>query len=354
MADKRKIKEIIKTSRKVFKECSHKNGAIVASNMHDPEYPKDAKNYYYVWPRDASFVSVACDLVGLKRIPENYFKWCWKAEEFKEKGIFYMRYYPNGKMFGRQFQPDQSGSLLWAIEHHCKSYGKYPKKIENLIIKTADGICSNWKKTCFRKISYDLWEERRAYPKNNEKHTYSVAICLRGLEAANRLIGKNEKWMECIEQMKDEIEKAYHNRVGFFTRTFGDNFVDLVIDSSILGLVWPSEIIKPKDKRIVRTVNEIRRINAINGGLMRYPGDRYNGTLRKTGAGAWPLLNFWMSIYYIKSGNKKEARKYYDWVIKRVDKKLPEQIKNNKPTSIIPLAWSHAMFIIASKFLGYI
>jgi len=87
---------------------------------------------------------------------------------------------------------------------------------------------------------------------------------------------------------------------------------------------------------------------------MRYPGDRYDGTLRRAGAGAWPLLNFWMSIYYIKSGNRREARKYFDWVIERVDKKLPEQIKNNNPSSIIPLTWSHAMFIIASKFLGYV
>jgi GH15 family glucan-1,4-alpha-glucosidase len=37
--------------------------------------------------------------------------------------------------------------------------------------------------------------------------------------------------------------------------------------------------------------------------------------------------------------------------LERVEKKLPEQIKNGKPASIVPLAWSHAMFIIAGKFL---
>jgi GH15 family glucan-1,4-alpha-glucosidase len=30
---------------------------------------------------------------------------------------------------------------------------------------------------------------------------------------------------------------------------------------------------------------------------------------------------------------------------------LPEQIKEEKPYSIIPLAWSHSMFVIAAKFI---
>jgi GH15 family glucan-1,4-alpha-glucosidase len=69
------------------------------------------------------------------------------------------------------------------------------------------------------------------------------------------------------------------------------------------------------------------------------------------GGGAWPVLNFWLSIYFCLAGKKQEAIKYFSWILERVEKKLPEQIKNGKPASIVPLAWSHAMFIIAGKFL---
>jgi GH15 family glucan-1,4-alpha-glucosidase len=353
LVDEKKISKIILTSKKVFKDCSLSNGTIVASNIHDPDYPKNVKNYYYVWPRDASFITVACDILGLKKISENYFKWIWKAEGFKKRGIFYMRYHPNGKLYGRQFQPDQIGSFLWSIEYHCKTYNKNPKRFEDLITKAANGICFNWKGKYFKKISFDLWEERRARPKNNEKHTYSLAMCSRGLKSAIKLIGNNERWLECQKQMEKEIENAYDRKLKFFVRTFNHR-IDPLIDSSMLGLVWPSNVIKPNDKRMINTVKKILKVNLINGGLMRYPGDQYNGKFRKSKAGTWPLLNFWLSIYYIKYGKKNEAKKHFDWVIERVDKKIPEQIENNKPSSIIPLAWSHAMFIISSKFLGYI
>ena len=66
MVDKRKIKKIIKTSKEVFSTCSLNNGAIVASNVNDLDYPKNVKSYYYVWPRDASFICVAADYLGIK------------------------------------------------------------------------------------------------------------------------------------------------------------------------------------------------------------------------------------------------------------------------------------------------
>jgi len=84
---------------------------------------------------------------------------------------------------------------------------------------------------------------------------------------------------------------------------------------------------------------------------MRYKGDKYIGKLKRGKAGSWPILNFWLSIYYTKLGKREKALQYFNWVVDRVEEKLPEQIKNEKISSIIPLAWSHAMFIIAGKYL---
>jgi len=349
LVDDRKIQRILQTSKKVFRECSLRNGAIIASNIHDPDYPKGMKNYHYVWPRDASFVCVACDLIGLRKIPEKFFEWCWnETEGFREKGIFFMRYHPNGKMYGREFQPDQTGSLIWAIEHHSKHHDM--TKFHALIEKAADGICSSWKGSHFRR-SFDIWEEKPASSRKNEKHTYSLAMCIKGLEAASELIKTKERWLNCKEEMENELKKSYDNKLGYFVRTFNKKH-DKILDSSTLGLVWPSEVIKPKDKRMVSTVKRIIQINSIkDGGIIRYKDDRYVGKLRRGKAGAWPLLNFWLSIYFSKLGKEKKASKYFNWVIERVDEKLPEQVKDGKPFSIIPLAWSHAMFVITGRCL---
>ncbi len=384
MVEKSKLGKVYRRSIEVIKACSLKNGAIVASNILDEAYPKDVKSYFYVWPRDASFVCYAADLLGLHEIPERFFEWCWKrAELFREKGVFLaQKYYPHGRaagdfdigikisdlkneklrriaknkmvvrLFYMHFQPDQTASLLWAIHEHSKF--RKVNKFHDMVKKAANGLCKLWNEKCFKIPSFDLWEEKVANPKLEQVHTYSLAMCIKGLKSAAELIKPKRKWLNCIEAMEKALEKCY---LSYFVKTYGKK-IDRTIDSSALGLVWPAEVIEAKDKRMVLTVKKILEKNEINGGILRYPKDRYDGKisfgkLKLGGAGAWPLLNFWTSIYFLKAGKRKEALKYFNWVLERIDDKIPEQIKNDKPASIIPLAWGHAMFIIASKFLSF-
>jgi GH15 family glucan-1,4-alpha-glucosidase len=51
-------------------------------------------------------------------------------------------------------------------------------------------------------------------------------------------------------------------------------------------------------------------------------------------------------------GKKEDSLKYFNWVVRRVEKYIPEQIKKGKEASIVPLTWSHAMFVISAKFLN--
>jgi len=379
----RKIEEVYEESIKVIKDCSLNNGAIVAANILDEAYPKDVKSYFYVWPRDASFVCYAADLLGLHKIPEKFFDWCWeRAEGFREKGIFLAnKYYPNGRMAGdfdvgikpkeiknktirefaksqtftrlfySNFQPDQTASLIWAVYEHSKF--ESIEKFKPVVEKAADGISNFWSKNCFKVPTYDLWEEKAALPKLKQVHAYSLAMCKKSLECAVEILGPNKKWSECIQQMKKVLERCYSN--GYFVKTYG-KVVDRTLDSSSLGLVWPSGAFDAEDPMIVNTVERILQKNCIEGGIHRYPKDKYDGRISfgelcLEGGGAWSILNFWLSIYFCLAGKRQEALKYFNWVVERVEKKLPEQIKNGKPASIIPLAWSHAMFIIAGKFL---
>jgi GH15 family glucan-1,4-alpha-glucosidase len=156
--------------------------------------------------------------------------------------------------------------------------------------------------------------------------------------------------------MLKRLEKHCKN---YFIRSYG-KLNDERIDCSALGLIYPFDLFRHDDPRILATVKEIEKKLAIHGGLHRYEDDEYDGWMRdglhrKKGAGAWPILNFWMSICQIKLGNREKALKYYNWVIERVEDFLPEQIfENDVQISVKPLCWSHAMFIIASRELGHI
>lgn len=384
--DEGKIKELLETTKEVFKKVSNVNGAIIASSTSFEVYPKDVKSYEYVWPRDASYICVAADILGMYEIPRKFFGWCWNfAENFRQEGVFiYHKYFPNGRATGdwdiplrikdlknknlirvlsaqrktrayySNFQPDETGSLLWAIEEHSKY--EDVSEFNDMVIKAADGICKYWDRTAFKIPTLDLWEERIAWPELDQTHTYSVAMCKRGLEAAEKLCGRRANWRKCANEMKYRLENSYLPGIHRFVRTFGKKS-DKKIDSSLLALVWPTNSFDAKDARIVQTVKEIERRCIKNGGVYRYPKDKYDGRISNHelvlgGAGAWPILNFWISIYYSLAGEREKALEYFNWVIEKIDKYFPEQIKNNKPISIIPLAWSHAMFVIAGKFLN--
>jgi len=394
---KAKIKKLIQVSADVIKDCSLENGAVVAANSDKSTYQSIVQDYRYVWIRDASYICISADLLGLKDIPERFFDWCLRrAEGFEKTGIFYNAYNVNETIHGTlvspaepkvprkvrdrygtlihhatQYQPDQSGSLLIAIGHHIKHFGiRNISGYKVLIQKTASGICNLWKKGQFALPCFDLWEERCILPTQKRFHTYSLAICIAGLRVAIELLGKKNIWLQTEKEMSSVFSDMYSSESNLIPRTYttGSEKLraktkkeDYLPDVSLLGLVYPSGVLEPLDKKMQNTVEKIIEKNSIDdGGLLRYPGDKYcggikNGQVRLTGAGTWPLLSFWMAIYFHLRGDTKNAGKYFYRPLERIDKYIPEQIfKDKKKTSICPLAWSHSMFVIAADFLGYL
>jgi len=395
--DKRKIEKLVKVSKDVIRDCSLANGAIVAAIPGNSEYPPGVQDYGYVWVRDAAYVCTAADLVGLKDIPEKFFDWCLnKAEDFKKTGLFCNAYHINGTIHGTlvsgkdvkvpqktrerylhmihhatQFQPDQNGALLIAIAHHIRHFAiKDSFRFKELTDKTASGICSSWKEGRFRLPYFDLWEERCILPTQKRHHTYSLAMCIRGLRLAMEMLGKRKSWLRTEQEMSSAFHDIYRSNAKTIPRTYTAQRKlkesslarhDLLPDTSLLGVVYPSEMLDASDGKIRRTVEQIIRKNTTdNGGLLRYPSDKYCGGVRQgwvslSGAGAWPLLSFWMAIYFCLANDKKRALKHFYWPIRRVDRYIPEQIfKDRTKRAISPLAWSHAMFIIAAKHLQLI
>lgn len=394
MIKKQRVKELIKISKDVIEDGSLENGAIVAANSDKTVYPSTVQEYRYVWIRDAAYVCIAADLLGLKDIPAKFFDWCLhRAEDFSRTGFFFNAYNVNGTLHGTllpqqdvklsrsmsnrcihlipsgtQFQPDQNGSLLVAIAHHIHQFNINVSRFEKLIEVTASGLCKSWESDAFVFPYYDLWEERWILPAQKGYHTYSLAMCIAGLRAAIQLLGRKRTWVQTEKEMSNVFVEIYSLRKEVVPRTYRKGRVskkiredDIRPDASLLGLVYPSGIVDPMDEKMKETVREIVKANTVdNAGLLRYPGDRYCGGVRKgrvtlTGGGAWPLLNFWMSIYYCLCDDRKNAERYFHWPLERIDGYMPEQIfKDKKKPSICPLVWSHAMFVIAAKFLGHI
>ncbi|MGM5485346.1 MAG: hypothetical protein ACQEP1_05755, partial [Nanobdellota archaeon] len=139
---------------------------------------------------------------------------------------------------------------------------------------------------------------------------------------------------------------------GYFRRSTG-KIDDKRVDASLLGLVWPFNIVDKEEPRMKRTIELIGEKLTKDKGVYRYEHDEYDGWMykgyhRKKGAGYWPVLNFWMTLI---TGD----RRYYDKVMEDLKGELiPEQIFDNElQVSVKPLGWSHAMYILAKKRIDH-
>ena len=354
----KKVQKLIETSIQIIKDASLENGAIVAANSDKEYYPRQAKDYHYVWPRDAAYICVAAQMAGIRTIQEPFFHWLnYRPENFKKEGLLFANYSTNGRMEVDQFQPDQAGSVLWAIYNFYKDDLAKAEKQEVVIRRLADGLCSEWRGKYFFRNTVDLWEEsnRKTSTRMENNHTYSLAACAKGLLLAHKMLG-NIEWEDVARQMIERIDDSYDHKQKRFLRNHG-RIDDPNIDASLLGLTYPFEIILPDDARMIQTVSAIEKNITINGGVHRFQFDYYDGEgSAQEGAGAWPILNFWMSIYYSLRNDRKKSEAYFMWVVEKIkdDYMIPEQIFSDFREGIRPLVWSHAMFLIASKYLGYL
>lgn len=356
----KQIKNLIEISREVISDAALENGAIVATNTDKAYYPREAANYRWVWPRDASFICVAAEILKLP-IQEPFFDWLYhRPKDFKKDKLLYANYSTNGQTgsMGKLLQIDQGGAILWAIYEHYKDNLRQALKYKDLIERLANGLATAWNKTYFLPHTVDLWEEphRQTSTTIENNFTYSLAACARGLFSANEII-PTHLWKEVAMQMLNEINEAYNPKDKYFYRNKG-KISDKNIDASLLGLAWPFEVCDPTDERMANTVAKMEEKIVVEGGVHRYEYDYFDGEgSAQEGGGAWPLLNFWMAIYWAKKGDRKRALAYYHWVLDKIDKfggYIPEQIFEDFRIGVYPLAWAHAMFIIASKMLGYI
>ncbi|ADG13575.1 glycoside hydrolase 15-related protein [Methanocaldococcus infernus ME] len=315
---------------------SDRSGGIIASPSLHPDYR-------YVWGRDGSYIAIALLLYGIKFPAERFFKFMAKVQN--PNGSWLQNYFVNGKPRLTGEQIDQAGSVIWALNVYNRLYGnkEFLERLWDMVEKAGNYLANSIFKPCF-----DLWEEKFAV------FSYTTGAIYAGLKSAIEIgisLNKDidESWYRSLERLKRDVNKLYSEEKGRFLKSINPIFEE--IDTSILGLSYPFNLVKFEDERMIKTAEAIEKaFNYRVGGIGRYPEDCYFG------GNPWIITTLWLSLYYKKlyeilniSKYKDKSNQLFKWCLKYSFEGLfPEQVHKDLgvPVSALPLGWSNAMFLI--------
>ena len=317
-----------------------KHGGIIAAPCMEPEYR-------FCWPRDATYVAYAFDRCGYHEEGKSFYKWCTKAQELE--GGLYQRYYIGARLKGPCWssQIDEIATVLWGMGKHfeltCDS--QFVHSVWNSISKAMDFLIEQLAKADGLIETVGLWEEKFG------NHTYSNAAIYAGIKSAvtlAKVVGEDDlsrEWNQNAISLKNSLlEQSWDARLNRFIKTVTPR--DENLDVSLLGLSYPFDVLPANDERMKKTATAIESAFKFKpGGLGRYPFDQYyNGN-------PWILTTLWLALYYEKAGELDKAEQLIRWTLDHATELglLSEQVdkESGAPISAIPLAWSHAFFILS-------
>ena len=385
-----KIYEIYKRSILLFPLLTNaETGGMIASAEVDENFSQCGR-YAYCWTRDAVFMTKAMDLLKMEKETDKFYKvFCKKTQS--KNGMWEQRFFTDGKLAPAWgYQIDETASVVYGVYEHYQ-YTKSEKFLkDNLqMCEKAIDFLKQYIKDWLRveaqdehdkdqvqqeieanvnhqghkyHVSYDLWEMNEGIHLYSLASIYAAFACIMkiyrvlGNKASdfenNRL--KDEKIVKSereLEKLQVEIKKYINqNMYDEEKNTYLRNTEDQKMDISMIGAVTPFEVFKPKEKKVVNTIERINlSLRTYTGGYQRFEGDHYrNGN-------PWPIANLWMTLYYLQIGEKKKAKETFDFVVKTAGKHsfLGEQVDNNtlQPNWVLGLGWSHAMFVIVLEKL---
>ncbi|NLN65738.1 MAG: glycoside hydrolase [Clostridiaceae bacterium] len=360
---------------------NNSTGGILASPEIDEGFTQCGR-YAYCWGRDAAFITQAFDEVGLFQDTARFYEWASRVQD--TEGFWHQRYHMNGRLAPSWgIQIDETGSILFGILRHFEATKnmRFLKEMWPAVVE-AVGFLENFidTETNLPKPSFDLWEERKG------EHTYSTAAVVAGINAASQigeLLGiadeTTRNWRKIAREIKDAmIKELVDHQNGVFFRSIRTKLnpwgkepseqvvtirvnskgfawevsqTDARMDISLLGTSVPFRVFPPDDSIVRKTAAKIEDVLVCEkvGGIRRYEDDSY------AGGNPWVIATLWMALYHLETGELNKAAEYLEWSIKsrtHLDL-LPEQAdrQDGKPCWVIPLTWSHAMYVLALKGL---
>jgi glucoamylase len=316
------------------------HGGIIAAPCMDPEYR-------FCWPRDATYVAYAFDRCGYHEEAKRFYIWCTKAQE--PEGGLYQRYYIGVRLKGPCWssQTDEIATVLWGMGKHFELTGdrRFVHSVWNSVMKAADFLATQFSKANGLIETVGLWEEKFG------SHTYSNAAVYAGLKSAvslAKVMGKDDlgsKWdQNAISLRESLLNLSWDAQLNRFIKTAVPRNENL--DISLLSLSYPFDVLPADDERMKKTAIALESVFKFkSGGLGRYPFDQYYG------GNPWILTTLWLALYYEKAGELVKAEQLIRWTLDHSTELglLSEQVdkESGAPISAIPLAWSHAFFILS-------
>ncbi|MGG2201627.1 glycoside hydrolase family 15 protein [Paenibacillus validus] len=378
------VRELYERSLLAMKLMSdERSGSVVAAPEFDEGFTR-CGGYAYCWGRDAAFITTALDRVGLQELSTRFYDWTLTAQD--PDGSWQQRHYHDGRLapsWGLQI--DEGASILWGMwQHYAHTRdAAFADRVWPAVAKGADFLIGYLDaETGLPLPSRDLWEERSA------EHTYSAAAVYGGLTAAAsfaRLRGDEALaagWSRAADTIARSIrERCWNEERGALYRalklgvpegvyreaatqgqpvstsvnakgyvTYALEF-DPVLDISLLGVSVPFGVLPVDDPIMISTAEAVEQALTapVVGGIKRYENDPY------IGGNPWILTTLWLCHYRIARGQYDEAWRHLQWAVEHRTAMglLPEQVDQltGETAWVVPLTWSHAMYILAVQML---
>lgn len=333
----------------------------ISAGVESDEYKTKCGRYSYCWPRDAAFITEALDEIGMEKEAEKFYKVFCKITQSRNGG-WEQRFYTDGRLAPSWgYQIDETASVIFGTYRHFEKTKSVKflkdtlKMCENAMGFLEKYVADILEEKFEMSKSYDLWEEYEGISLYSMSAVFGAyTAMLKIYKEVKDEFTNNRLKIEAIEKQKKIIEKRQREIKEYILKTFYDekkksfvrNLDDKRLDISILGAVVPFNVFTPKEKKFLTTIERMNMtLRTYTGGYIRYEDDCYNG-----GYNPWVLSNLWMANYYLEAGEKKKAKECFEFVVRTASGHgfLGEQVNNEtmKPSWIIGLTWSHAMFII--------
>ena len=246
-------------------------GGISAAVEVDEKLTKCGR-YTYCWPRDAVFIAKAMDILNMQKEVEKFYKVFCKNTQSRN-GMWEQRFFTDGKLapcWG--YQIDETASVVYGIyKHYLKTLDKkflkdtlkINEKAIKFLQKYISDVIENENKM---HVSYDLWEMCEGV------HLYSMASIYAAFESMINIYEelkeefvKNRIKQENVNKEKEALRKELVKIKEYCLKNFYDetkksfvrNLEDKKIDISILGAITPFEMLTPKEKKVINTVERI-------------------------------------------------------------------------------------------------
>ena len=273
--------------------CDADYGAILAAPEFDPIFEASG-GYGYCWPRDAAEAAIALDTSGYPELTDAFFEWCHRVQH--PDGYWEQRYWLSGERgaawctFDDRLQIDQTASVLHAFhrlwrQRQTDDGTRWLNRCWPCLRKGADYLTKSLQPNGLHRPGIDLWETFQG------TFTYTNAAIHAALMGASHLATvldhpqQAKVWQTAAAHIKTACLELLWTGTHFARRIAENGELDVAVDSSILGVLEPLDMLSLDDDReremietSVKTIIARLGVQLAEGpAIARFEGDGYLG-----------------------------------------------------------------------------